>query len=340
MVDEMHSGQTIGQLLSSQLKFSRRFIRQAKRSSRVLRNGQPALLKTVVHAGDTIHITLPSETTGVVPETMPLDIRYEDSEVLVVNKPPGMLSHPSARERSGTLLQGVAAYLANHHQIPHAVHRLDRDTSGLILYAKHSNAHHLLDRALRQGNVHRTYCAIVYWGTAFTPPEVDQWDVIDLPIGADPNHPARRCIRSDGQRAVTHYRVLALAGTAAVVQIVLETGRTHQIRVHFAAVGMPLAGDPAYGREAWQAAGEDPQADMLRSFPRQALHAVQLTWQHPVHQARVCVKAEPPCDMVHLWAEIGGDPAIWTRLLADDTAQPPVRLLSPQGSRPAGKDVE
>ncbi|MCL6637050.1 MAG: RluA family pseudouridine synthase [Alicyclobacillus sp.] len=329
MVDEAHSGQTIGQLLSSQLKFSRRLIRQAKRSSQVLRNGQPALLKTVVEAGDSIHITLPSETTGVVPEAMSLDIRYEDSEVLVVNKPPGMLSHPSSRERSGTLLQGVAAYLAQHHQVPHAVHRLDRDTSGLILYAKHSHAHHLLDQALRQGNVHRTYCAIVYWGNAWTPPALEQWDVIDLPIGTDPYHPTRRCIRSDGQRAVTHYRTLALAGPAAVVQIVLETGRTHQIRVHFAAIGMPLAGDPAYGRDSWQAAGRDPQAERLRSFPRQALHAVQLTWQHPVHQYWVRVKAEPPCDLVHLWAQVGGDAAVWTRLLEDDTALPPVRLLSP-----------
>ncbi|WP_051662881.1 RluA family pseudouridine synthase [Alicyclobacillus macrosporangiidus] len=323
VIDEAHDGHTLRSVLQSELKFSRRLVRNLKLRDGVLVNGQPARLKSVVHKGDKIHITLPDEETHIEAEPMDLDIRYEDDEVVVVNKPPGMLSHPSSKERTGTLLGGLTAYLAPAGQVPHAVHRLDRDTSGVILYAKHSHAHHLFDRALRSGWMHRTYCAVVYHKEAFVPLRMGEWQTIDLPIAPDPNTPTRRVVAAGGQRAVTHYQALASTDQISVVQIVLETGRTHQIRVHFAAVDMPLVGDRAYGGPVWRRAERDPAAAPLLAFPRQALHALQLMWKHPVTGEVKRVTAPPPEDMRTFWREAGGDPRVWDRLMADPSAVPP-----------------
>ncbi|MDQ0188537.1 RluA family pseudouridine synthase [Alicyclobacillus cycloheptanicus] len=269
---------------------------------------------------------LPPETTDIVPMAMDLDIRYEDDEIVVVNKPAGLLTHPTARERIGSIQSGLYAYLSPQGQVPHCVHRLDRDTSGLVLFAKHAHVHHLFDEALRKGQVHRVYAAIVHVAENVpgTPADDDTpglttgaWHTIDMPIALHPDKPSRRIIAPEGQRAVTHYRFAAVHPPAALVQLVLETGRTHQIRLHMAAAGMPLVGDRDYGNPALPAMG-------LR---RQALHAVQLGWRHPVTGVTRTVSAAPPADLRAAWRRAGGRDEDWAFLLEDEEALHHVRIV-------------
>ncbi|MBX5437393.1 MAG: RluA family pseudouridine synthase [Alicyclobacillaceae bacterium] len=311
-IDERLHGRMVRSLLLSELKFSRRSLSRLARAGSVRRNGKAVYFSARVEAGDVITVTLPPESPSIPPEPMALDIRYEDAEVIVVNKPPGVLTHPSGCERRGTLLAGVQAYLGPDGGVPHCVHRLDRDTSGLVMFAKHAHIHHLYDMVLRAGGLHRTYCAIAHLpppahNEAATDGQMSEWCTIDLPIGQDPVHLSKRTIarESEGKRAVTHYRQVARCPRAVLLEVVLETGRTHQIRLHMAACQMPLYGDPHY-RGMREAQGD--------SFVRQALHAHRLTWRHPVtgvvHQA----DAPPPADMVALWSSLGGDASAWSRL--------------------------
>ncbi|MCL6632876.1 MAG: RluA family pseudouridine synthase [Alicyclobacillus herbarius] len=315
-----HAGHMIKTILQRELRMSRRLQRALIKSGVVKRNGRPARLIDKAEAGDWLEVALPQEASDIAPEPMPLDIRYEDDEILVVNKPPGILAHPSAHERSGSLLAGVLAYLQPHGQVAHSVHRLDRDTSGLLMFAKTSHSHHLFDIALREGAMHRAYLAIVYRAQDDVHTDAagesstclpGPWRTISLPIGPNPARPSRRLISADGQPAITHYRVVGHSGGLAVLQIHLETGRTHQIRLHCAAMGMPLVGDTDY---TWDYSIRPVVRPEPVAFPRQALHAYQLTWTHPVQHTECKVQAEPPEDMRHLWAAAGGDDGLWSRV--------------------------
>lgn len=328
-VDERLSGRMIRSILQSELRASRRLLQQLVQHNGVYRNGEPVFLTRRANLGDEIYIMLPNEQSDIPPEEMELDIRYEDEEILVINKPPGMLTHPSAKERAGSLLAGVRSLLERksaRHTAPHAVHRLDRDTSGLILIAKHAHAHHLYDEALRAGEIHRTYCALAQgsptpWMRNGSTPTGEGWQAIDLPIAQDPQRPSRRVISAAGQRAVTHYRVLRKHGDVALVEIVLETGRTHQIRIHFSAAGMPLTGDPDYGRRVRPATrGGDlaPAAPQASPIHRQALHAIQLGWIHPVHRQWHVVSALPPADITATWRRLGGADNDWLEAMKED----------------------
>jgi 23S rRNA pseudouridine1911/1915/1917 synthase len=315
------AGRMVKHILQAELKMSRRLQRELIRSGGVTCNGKPIRMIDRVQEGDIIKVVLPKEESEIVPETMPLDIRYEDDEILVVNKPPGMLAHPTAYERTGTLLGGLVAYLKEYGQVPHSVHRLDRDTSGLLMYAKTAHSHHLFDIALRQGDMHRAYLAIVYNPDANSDASLDpssacrldpnaSWQTIDLPIASDPSKPSRRIISADGQRAVTHYRLIAHCGPLAIAQFRLETGRTHQIRLHCASYGMPLVGDPDYDFSySMRPSVRRPETRL--NFPRQALHAYQLSWRHPIGGQTHVVQAEPPADMRQLWQSVGGDDRVW-----------------------------
>jgi 23S rRNA pseudouridine1911/1915/1917 synthase len=315
VISPEHAGKPLRSVLQSELRASRRLLRQLIQTNGVLKNGQPARLIDPVREGDQISVRLPEESSFVEPEPMDLDIRYEDDEVLVINKPAGVLTHPSSKERQGSLLAGVRAYLGPE-SAPHSVHRLDRDTSGLILLAKHAHAHHLFDLALRQGQLHRVYWAFVWSADREPLPEPTDWRVIDLPIAVDPAKPSRRVVSPEGRRAVTHYRIIArqvLDGAALEwVQVVLETGRTHQIRLHMASIGKPLVAervyDGGYSREPLPVSVEAvAQADWVEAaIRRQALHAAWLAWTHPVTGQFRWVAAEPPADIRALWTTAGG----------------------------------
>lgn len=192
------------------------------------------------------------------------------------------------------------------------------------MFAKHAHSHHLFDLALRAGHLHRTYAAIVNHRDAFAVPSVGEWATIDLPIAQDEKRPSKRVISAAGQRAITHYRVVAQTSDLSLVQVVLETGRTHQIRLHFAASGMPLVGDKVYGlrsRESSSGVSLHLQnTTPWKSFDRQALHAHQLAWTHPVYKRTTGVEASPPDDMKNLWNQAGGSDDAWKTLMADNPA--------------------
>lgn len=161
LIPEHLAGRQWKSILRGEFGASERLLRQFARDNAVFVNGQPVYLTARADHGDVLTVHLPRETSSVAPEPIPITIAYEDSEILVVNKPPGMLTHPSAKEKYGSLLAGANAHLAQSGLVAHCVHRLDKDTSGLVMMAKHAHFHHLFDHALRHGLIHRTYVAIV-----------------------------------------------------------------------------------------------------------------------------------------------------------------------------------
>lgn len=240
-----------------------------------------------VHAGDVL--TVP-ETAGRVPEVlavapaaerMDLDVVYEDDDLLVVNKPAGLVVHPAAGHPTGTLVNALLAHAPDlpggEAGRPGIVHRLDKDTSGLLVVAKREAARAALVRALARHEVERTYIAIVRG----RPPAVR--GRVEAPLGRHPHDRLRQAVRSDGRPAVTHFAVLEQHARGAVLECRLDTGRTHQIRVHLQHIGCPVAGDPLYGTAADRKAGEG-----------QLLHACRLRFAHPADGHEVVCEAPWP----------------------------------------------
>jgi 23S rRNA pseudouridine1911/1915/1917 synthase len=229
-------------------------------------------------------------------QKMRLRIVHEDVHVLVINKPAGLIVHPGAGNPDGTLLNGLLAHEPALRKVPRAgiVHRLDKDTSGLMVVAKNVSAQAHLARQLAERTVKRTYLALVH-GTP--PPQ----GLIDAPIGRDPKLRTRMAVVNGGREARTHFKVLerfdAGRGAAALVECQLETGRTHQIRVHLQHIKHPLVGDPVYRRGARE----------NLPFPRQALHATALEFDHPKTGKTMHWKAPLPTDMKQLLAKLRRD---------------------------------
>ncbi len=272
---------------------SQALVRRLKERDSVWVNGLPAPITRGVRAGDRVDLFVPPQLASIVePQPVPLDIIFEDRHVLVVVKPAGQLVHPAGVELSGTLANGVAHHLITRGEpsAAGAVTRLDRLTTGLVLFAKHPHAHHRLTESIRRGEIHRKYVGICQGS-----PKADRFTV-DLPIARSPGSLSRREVNpSTGQRALTHARVLErfvprsgaprLPDGAALLEFELETGRTHQIRVHMAHIEHPLLGDPLYGAplEGW--------------IERQALHARSLEFPHPIDGDRHAYEIDLPEDM-------------------------------------------
>jgi 23S rRNA pseudouridine1911/1915/1917 synthase len=236
--------------------------------------------KTKVWGGEKVAILLPEnpQENAFKPENIPLNVVYEDDTLLVINKPAGLVVHPAAGNWSGTLLNALLYYLPQLSEIPRCgiVHRLDKDTSGLLVVAKTLEAQTNLVRQLQARTVKREYRAIV-WGQLWRNGKVDE------PIGRNPHNRKKMAIVRGGRPAITHYEVLERFGVNTYVRCNLETGRTHQIRVHMQSLKAPLLGDPAYGigNIIPHKLMTQTLKDAVAGFKRQALHAIKLGLVHP-----------------------------------------------------------
>lgn len=242
-----------------------------------------------------IHARVESASPDM-PERIPLDVIHEDDTLLVINKPPGMVVHPAAGNRAGTLVNALLHHAPDLAALPRAgiVHRLDKETSGLLVVARTLEAHTDLVRQLQARTVGREYLALVQ-GVLVA------GGTVDAPIGRHPVDRKRMAVVVGGRPAVTHYRVEARLAAHTLLRVRLETGRTHQIRVHMAHIRHPIVGDPVYGGRLQLPAGLSTAAcDALRRFRRQALHAARLELVHPKTGETVAWEAPMPKDFAGL----------------------------------------
>jgi RluA family pseudouridine synthase len=276
------AGRTVQDILTGPMSVSRRMTQRLTRAKGLQHNRRAAWLKSRVRAGDVVSARLnPAESAGLPPVPMDLRVVYEDAEVLAVDKPPFLLVHPTSPEQDRTLAHGVAHHLAERgvHARVHPVHRIDRDTSGLVVFAKTAHAHHRLDLQLRAGELKREYLALVDGVVE------GERGVIDAPIGRDPRNPVLRVVRKDGDAAVTRWEVAERYPAATLLRLELETGRTHQIRVHLQHAGHAVLGDRQYGRKG------------QHLLKRQALHASHLAFAHPTSGEPIELNAEVAPDI-------------------------------------------
>ena len=239
----------------------------------------------------------------VTAETLPLDIVFKDRALIVINKPPGMVVHPGAGNAGHTLQNALLAFDPKLAVVPRAgiVHRLDKDTSGLLVVARTPEAHTALVAAIAEREVERHYIALCTG-------VMTAGGTVDEPIGRHRTQRTRMAVRADGRPAVTHYRVVKRFRSHTLVRAELETGRTHQIRVHLAHIGFPLVGDPVYGGRRRLPAGATPDlVAALAAFRRQALHAARLKLEHPVNGREVEWEAPLPADMAALIQTLEAD---------------------------------
>jgi 23S rRNA pseudouridine1911/1915/1917 synthase len=274
-------------------------------------DGQPPDPRTAVAAGQAVEIAAEVPAEGaVVAQPVAFAIVHEDDQVLVVNKPAGVVTHPGAGNRDATLENGLRHHAPSLAELPRSglLHRLDKDTSGLILVAKTLAAHTRLTRDLQERHIRREYRAIVNG-------VVTAGGTVEAPIGRHPVQRTRMAVTEGGRPAVTHYRVLARFAVHSFLAVRLETGRTHQIRVHFAHRGFPIVGDPTYGGRPRLPAGADAALiAALRGFHRQALHANAIRFTHPSSGAELDFSAALPQDMRDLLAALAGGTATAARL--------------------------
>lgn len=270
-IEEQHAGERIDKALSSQQpEWSRTQISNWITDGLVKVNGAAIKAKYKVKAGDIVEIDVPeAEPLEVVAEDLQLEIVYEDADVLVVNKPRGMVVHPAPGHMSGTLVNGLMYHCHDLSGIngvmrPGIVHRIDKDTTGLLMVAKNDVAHESLVNQLVKKTVTRKYTALVHGHIAHDK------GTIDAPIARDPKDRQKQAVIDGGKHAVTHFQVIERFGDYTLVECRLETGRTHQIRVHMNYIGFPLVGDPKYG----------PKKTI--DFGGQVLHAGVLGFEHPV----------------------------------------------------------
>ena len=281
-------GKELREIMREHFDFSARLRNRIKREKLVMVDGvsTPGWKKPVV--GAEIRITLPDETSGFEPQNIPLDIVYEDDDLMIINKQPGLIVHPTKGHPTGTVANALMYYMEQTGK-PFKirfVNRLDMDTSGLLVVAKNSYTQNDYTKQMKENTVEKRYIAVVK-GIV----ESDE-GTIDLPIGRpDPDH-VRRGIMEDGAPSVTHYKVLDRYNGYSLVELLLETGRTHQIRVHMSHIGHPVLGD-------WLYEGLNPLL-----IDRQALHAAKLTFTHPMTKKRMTFEAPIPEDIKKAIADI------------------------------------
>ena len=276
--DEM-AGMRLDQCLAEIFPdYSRSKLQTWIKAGRVTVNQNSLKAKDKIDGGELIELDAEAEDVlECEGEDIPLEIIYEDDSILIVNKPAGLVVHPAVGHWDGTLVNALLNHAPELKSLPRAgiVHRLDKDTSGLLMVAKTLKAHNSLSKQLQERSITREYLALVKgWMTA--------GGTVDAPLGRHPNDRKRHVVRDDGKHAVTHYRLEKRLKRHTLVRVKLETGRTHQIRVHMAYIKYPLVGDQSYGGRFQMLANcSEHLEEVLRNFKRQALHATKLGLQHP-----------------------------------------------------------
>ncbi len=268
------------------------------------RNGRATKPAQLLSPGDVIEVTPPAPTPSeVLPQAIPLDVLYEDSHLIVINKPPGLVIHPAAGNPDGTLVNALLAHCRDLSGIggverPGIVHRLDKDTSGVLIAAKTDLAHRALSLSFRWRTTDKRYLAVVYGA-----PKTAE-GVVDAPIARHPTERKRMAVVPGGRPARTLWWVRERFDGGALVECRLVTGRTHQVRVHLAHIGHALVGDPTYSGRQWRTIEDGRVAAVCRDFPRQALHAWKLTITHPVTGEPMTFEAPLPGDILGLLAAL------------------------------------
>lgn len=308
IVVEPGAGGRLDAYLTTRLpELSRSRITHLLAEGRILVNGKRPRKSQHPTAGDVIDVVIPPpEPWHIEPEALSLHIVYEDDDVVVVNKEAGMVVHPGAGNRAGTLVNALLHHVADLSGIggvlrPGVVHRLDKDTSGLLLVAKHDRAHRRLAAALKAREIQRRYL-VAAWGHL-----EEATLVVDAPLGRSPRHRQRMAVVPEGRRAVTRFQRLERWRAAELLQADLETGRTHQIRVHLVHVGHPVVGDRTYGSGAERGMSGPARGwarELAAMVPRQFLHAAELRFHHPMTGEELAFRSPLPEDLapVATWA--------------------------------------
>ena len=299
------TGQRLDQALAILLpEYSRTRIKDWIDAGHVRVDGHVPRPRDKLFGGERVELTARIESSAdAAPEPIKLDIVHKDKHLLVINKPAGLVVHPGAGNPTGTVQNALLHLDSKLAELPRAgiVHRLDKDTSGLMVVARTLAAHTALTRMIEAHEVAREYeaiCVGVMTGGG----------TVDAPIGRHPTDRVKMTIRGDGREAVTHYRVIKRFRAHTHVRLQLETGRTHQIRVHLAHIKYPIIGDAVYGKRLTIPKGATPAlATILRDMRRQALHAAQLEFDHPISGKRVSCKAPLPNDMKRLLKALADD---------------------------------
>ena len=286
LIDEEARGRRLDVFLAGREKeLSRSHIQKLIEGGAVLVNGRAVKANYKLRTGDSVEIHVPeAQAWKILPEAIPLDVLYEDEDIIVINKARGMVVHPAAGVSSGTLVNALLHHCKDLSGIngvirPGIVHRLDKDTSGVMVAAKNDAAHVDLAEQIRLKTAHRIYQALVLGTIA------EGKGVIRAPIGRHPTERKKMAVVPNGKEATTHFRVLERFSSYTFVECRLQTGRTHQIRVHMAYIGHPLLGDPKYGKKS-------PFA-----IEGQALHSAELMLTHPRTKERLRFAAAMPADM-------------------------------------------
>lgn len=290
------AGNRLDVVLSELLpNFSRKKIQDAIKNGDATLNGKAPKIRDKVYGGENITITLILEQdylNDAKAEDIPLDIIYEDDDILVINKPAGLVVHPAAGNHDGTLLNALLHHNEHAHLLPRAgiVHRLDKDTTGLMVVSKNLDAYYHLVEQLSDHSMGRTYHAIASG-------EMISGQTIDVPIGRHKTDRKKMSAQAIGKPAITHYRILDHYRGHTLIECQLETGRTHQIRVHMNFIHHPLFGDSTYGWRLKLPSKMVPElAEELRQFKRQALHAKKLELTHPKTEKRMVFECDYPED--------------------------------------------
>jgi 23S rRNA pseudouridine1911/1915/1917 synthase len=319
LIDLEIPAELAGQRLDSALarllpEHSRTRIKGWIEAGQVLVGRLPCKPRDVVAAGSRVSVRVTEEPrTDVLPETIPLSLLHEDGDVLVVDKPVGLVVHPGAGNPNHTLQNALLGFDPSLASLPRAgiIHRLDKDTSGLLVVARTPQAHTSLTRQLLARSVSREYLAVCVG-------VMTSGGTIDEPIGRHRADRLRMTIRADGRPAVTHYRVAERFRAHSYLNVKLATGRTHQIRLHLSHLRYPIVGDQVYGgRFALPRGASQPLIDLLRGFKRQALHAAVLAFDHPRSGKRLSVESPLPTDYAALLQVLRDDARDAERASAD-----------------------